>query len=233
MCPGYTQTDRQTDRKRCIWAHRAICTGGFAQAGSKMFFYDIIQILECICQLAVHFILAYAALSSRSSGNVHNAWPCQAHQNIKKREFISVRIACLVMIDSFWIWFRIIEYPLHWQCMTKINVGQSPKCWSNLGQLRFDQHITLLTLMWLRGENHSHILVLTLWSATNIWPRFDYWYGHNITKKYPIKWLSYDHPLTKIWLINLGQSCECIRTRFRSNSSIASFLRICIWHPLL
>ncbi len=22
------QTDRQTDRKRCIWAHRAICTGG-------------------------------------------------------------------------------------------------------------------------------------------------------------------------------------------------------------
>ena len=24
----YPVTDRQTDRKRCIWAHRAICTGG-------------------------------------------------------------------------------------------------------------------------------------------------------------------------------------------------------------
>ena len=28
MCPGYTQTYRQTDRKGCIWAHRAICTDG-------------------------------------------------------------------------------------------------------------------------------------------------------------------------------------------------------------
>ncbi len=26
--PDYRQTDRQTDRKRCIWAHRATCTGG-------------------------------------------------------------------------------------------------------------------------------------------------------------------------------------------------------------
>ncbi len=28
MCLEYTQTDRRTDRKWCIWAHRANCTGG-------------------------------------------------------------------------------------------------------------------------------------------------------------------------------------------------------------
>ena len=31
------QTDRQTDRKWCIWAHRAICTGGLKNIGAIPF----------------------------------------------------------------------------------------------------------------------------------------------------------------------------------------------------
>ena len=36
-------------------------------------------------------------------------------------------------------------YGLHSQFMTKVELAQVFSCWSNVGRLRFDQHVTQLT----------------------------------------------------------------------------------------
>ncbi len=61
---GPVQTDRRTDRKWCIWAHRAICTGGL----NKLFALDHVPLQHYSCE---HLVMTQGTGSGLRPKEVH------------------------------------------------------------------------------------------------------------------------------------------------------------------
>ena len=77
-----------------------------------------------------------------------------------------------------------------------LSTGQEFLCCSNVGRPRFDSHVGQLTILIMGTLDHV---------MTNIRPRCDQHLSQKFTKKDTMKWLWYDHLLTKIWLRMHGQ----------------------------
>ena len=89
--------------------------------------------------------------------------------------------------------------------MTNIEVSQAFSSWSNVGRLRYDQHLVKL----LTFDQPMTIGDLDLdYVLTNIWLRFDQPHGQKVPQKYSVKSYSFDQPFAKIRLRIPVQGCE-------------------------